>query len=603
MSAAILKERELSFLLYEMFETESLCDRDRYREHSRETIEAALDTARVVAERHLLPIRHTVDTTDPVFTGHSVSVQDEVKQAVAAIIDSGLASACADFEMGGMQLPELVNTVIYTWLTAAGSAASGYTALTNGNANLLQRYGTPEQIEQWVRPMREGRFAGTMALTEPGAGSGLADLCTSAEKAEDGTYRISGQKIFISGGDHDLNENIVHLVLARVKGAPAGTRGISLFIVPKFLVDPKTGELGARNEVHLSGLFHKMGGRGQTSTALNFGDQGGAVGYLVGEENRGLEYMFQMMNEARIMVGTGAAALALAGYEYSLAYANERPQGRLLSNRDPSSKPVNIIHHPDVRRMLLGQKALSEGAMALCLLGARLSDDIHTSDSESAREEAGILLDFLTPIIKTWSSEAGLAANDMAIQVLGGHGYINEHPVEMFYRDNRINPIHEGTTGIQSLDLLARKVPMNQMQGFRLLIQKIEATLFEAGEFSELTEFVEALRQAVENWESTTREIFESIGEASPELVFANSVSYLRGAGHIVAAWLWIRQGLIACRQLADEKLHQQEKDFYLGKRQAMVFFFRQELGKIYHWFGLARTLESSFHDMQPEWF
>ena len=338
--------------------------------------------------------------------------------------------------------------------------------------------------------MREGRFAGTMAMTEPGAGSGLADLTTSATAQDDGTYRISGNKIFISGGEHELNENIVHLVLARLKGAPKGIKGISLFIVPKFLVN-EDGSLGDRNEVVLAGLFHKMGGRGQTSCALNFGEDKGAVGYLVGEENRGLTYMFHMMNEARIMVGSSGAILALAGYQYSLEYARERPQGRLPSGKDPLAAPVNIIEHADVRRMLLAQKAYAEGAYALCLLGTQLADDLATAPTEEERQQAFTLLDFLTPIIKTWPSEYGPKANSLAIQVLGGHGYINEHPVELMYRDNRLNPIHEGTTGIQSLDLLARKLPQNNLAGYMACLAAMETTISEAAELPEIASFAE----------------------------------------------------------------------------------------------------------------
>jgi len=302
----------------------------------------------------------------------------EIKVALDAVVASGLADPAVDYEVGGMQLPAIAAAAVESYLTAAGSTTLGYILLTKANANLIEAHGSEEQKKTWVEPLRRGRFAGTMAMTEPGAGSGLADLSTSAERAADGTYRIRGNKIFISGGDHELNENIVHLVLARVKGAPRGIKGISLFIVPKFLVD-EDGNPGARNDVGLTGLFHKMGGRGQTSCALNFGEQDGAVGYLVGEENFGLRYMFHMMNEARTGVARGAAILALCGYRYSLDYARERPQGRLPSAKDPLSPPVSIIEHADVRRMLLAQKAYAEGAFALCLLGTQLADDEHTA--------------------------------------------------------------------------------------------------------------------------------------------------------------------------------------------------------------------------------
>jgi butyryl-CoA dehydrogenase len=525
----------------------------------------------------------------------------EIKRACDAVVEAGLAAPGADYDMGGMQLPAIVTSAAATYLTAAGSTILGYSGLTTANANLIDAYGTEEQKRTWVEPMRSGRFAGTMAMTEPGAGSGLADLITTAIKAEDGSYRLSGNKIYISGGDHDLNENIVHLVLARVKGAPRGTKGISLFIVPKILVN-EDGSLGARNDVALSGLFHKMGGRGQTSTSLSFGEKGGAVAYLVGEENKGLGYMFHMMNEARILVGTGAAALALTGYQYSLHYARERPQGRLPSCKDPLSPPVNIIEHADVRRMLLAQKAYAEGSYALCLLGSQLADDIHTAATVEEREHASILLDLLTPMIKTWPSEYGPRANSLAIQVLGGAGYTNEYPVEMFYRDNRLNPIHEGTTGIQSLDLLARKVPMKNMAGYRAVLAEMEKTIASAAEIDATAPFALQLTDALATLETTTTALLDAMSTRNIDLALSNSVKYLDLFGHVVIAWLWLKQGVVASRAL-ELKVHPDDADFYRGKQQAMRYFFNFELPEIYPWAKLLQRLDSTCYDMQSEWF
>ena len=384
MAAPILDQRDLDFLLYEVFDVESLATRERYSEHNRETFDAAITIAKQVAEKYFLPIRSKADTNQPMFENGIVSMIPEIKMGLDAVVASGLASARADYDLGGMQLPEAVASCTDAWLTAAASTSLGYVSLTTANANLIDAYGSQAQKDKWVLPMREGRFAGTMAMSEPNAGSGLADLTSSAQLNDDGSYAIVGNKIWISGGDHELNDNIVHLVLARVKGAPIGIKGISLFIVPKFLVNDD-GSLGERNDVALAGLFHKMGGRGQTSTALNFGENGGAIGYLVGDENKGLMYMFHMMNEARIMVGFSGAINALAGYRYSLDYAKERPQGRLPSCKDPLTPQVNIIEHADVRRMLLAQKAYAEGGFALCMFGAHLVDDIKTSDSPERR--------------------------------------------------------------------------------------------------------------------------------------------------------------------------------------------------------------------------
>ncbi len=600
MAAPLLCARDLQFMLYELFDSESLTQRPRYADHSVETFNAAIDTAQSIAEKYFLPIRKKVDEQQPTFDGKNVHMIPEIKVAVDAATQAGFVSSTSDYELGGMQLPLIVAGVASSYLSAAGSTTMGYLALSSANANLIENHGSAEQIETWVKPIRSGRFAGTMAMTEPSAGSGLADLTTTAIPAGDGTYRIRGNKIFISGGDHELNENIVHLVLARIKGAPAGVKGISLFIVPKILVNAD-GSLGERNDVALAGLFHKMGGRGQTSTALSFGENDGAVGYLVGEEHRGLSYMFHMMNEARVMVGTNAACTALTGYQYSLDYARERLQGRLPSCKDPSSAPVNIVEHADVRRMLLAQKAYAEGAFALCMLGSQLADDKNTALSEKERLDAHTLLDFLTPIIKTWPSEYGPKANDLAIQILGGHGYINEHPVEMFYRDNRLNPIHEGTTGIQSLDLLGRKLPMNNLAGYRAFLATVQSTIDEALT-GDLAPIADKLSGAVATLEKTTEHLLGAMLEKPIDLVMANSVKYLELFGHVVIAWLWLRQGLVAQSGLA-AKPHEADTHFYLGKLQAMKYFYNFELPLIDVWSKNLLDLDATFYEMDNNWF
>ena len=601
MPAPMMNERDLEFMLYELFDSELLVKRERYQDHDRQTFNEVINTAKTMAEKCFLPIRQKLDTHQPTFDGKKIHLIPELKTAFDAVIDSGIASATADYELSGMQLPPIVASVATSYLTAAGGTGMGYSALTSANCNLLQAHGSQVLIDTWVKPMRSGRFAGTMAMTEPGSGSGLGDLTTKAIKQDDGTYRISGSKIFISGGDHNLSENIVHLVLARLQGAPKGIKGISLFVVPKFLVNDD-GSIGADNEVALAGLFHKMGGRAQTSTALSFGEKNGSIGYLVGEENRGLSYMFHMMNEARIMVGTSAAVIATAGYQYSLDYAKNRPQGRLPSCKDPHSPMVDIIEHADVRRMLLAQKAYSEGAMALVLYGTQLSDDSHTADTKEAREYAHLLLDFLTPIIKTWPSEYGPKANDFAIQILGGHGYINEHPVEMFYRDNRLNPIHEGTTCIQSLDLLARKVPMNNLAGYLATLSEIDKTIAIAGDIEGLTVYADELSIALTTLKNTTTILLGAMQTENIDLVLSNSVKYLSLFGNVIIAWLWLKQGIVSQNALAKAPFDADEK-FYQGKLQAMKYFYRFELPEINVWAKILTELDSTSYDMQTDWF
>lgn len=601
MAVDMMNERDLEFMLYELFDSEALINRERYQDHDRHTFNEVINTAKAIAEKHFLPIRQKLDTHQPTFDGKKVHVIPELKPAIKAVNESGIGSATADYNLGGMQLPPIIASAAGSYLSVAGGTGIGYNMLTTANANLLQAHGSNELIKTWVKPMREGRFMGTMAMTEPGSGSGLGDLTTKAVKAADGTYRISGNKIFISGGDHDLSENIVHLVLARLQGAPKGVKGISLFVVPKFLLNDD-GCVGEYNEVALAGLFHKMGGRAQTSTALSFGEKNGSIGYLVGDENCGLKYMFHMMNEARIMVGTSGAVLAVAGYQYSLDYAKNRPQGRLPSCKDPLSPMVNIIEHADVRRMLLAQKSYAEGAMALVLYGTQLSDDENTAPTKEQREHAHILLDFLTPIIKTWPSEYGPKSNSYAIQILGGHGYINEHPVEMFYRDNRLNPIHEGTTGIQSLDLITRKVPMNKMQGYNATINEIIKTLEVAKQYNTLNEFVGQLEIAVKTLKLTTQSVLTSMSTTNIDLALANSVKYLELFGHVIIAWLWLKQGLVATKALAEQP-HQEDEYFYLGKLHALQYFYRFELPKIDLWSNILTSTDSTSFDMQAEWF
>jgi butyryl-CoA dehydrogenase len=601
MPAPILDQRDLEFMLYELFDSEQLCERERYSDHSRETFDAAIATGKVLAEKYFLPMQKKVDRNEPTFDGKTVTMIPEIKIAVDAVIESGMASSSADFELGGMQLPPLVASVASGYLSAAGSTAMGYIGLTNANANLIDAHGTAEQKKKWVEPMRAGRFSGTMAMTEPGAGSGLADLTSSAELNDDGTYSVKGNKVYISGGDHNLSENIIHLVLARIKGAPKGVKGISLFIVPKILVN-EDGSLGEPNDVVLAGLFHKMGGKAQTSCAMNFGEKGGAVGYLVGEEHKGLTYMFHMMNEARILVGTGASLTALTGYQYSLDYAKNRPQGRLPSNKNPTAPMVNIIEHADVRRMLLAQKAYAEGAYALCLLGTQLGDDALTAPIEQDRIDAFTLLDFLTPMIKTWPSEYGPKANYLAIQVLGGAGYTNEYPVEMFYRDNRLNPIHEGTTGIQSLDLLARKVPQNGLAGYNACLAAIQATIDIASQDEALSGFAQELSASIVTLKRVTETMLGGMMEKNIDLVLANSVAYLDLFGNVVMAWVWLKQGIAASKGLSASP-HESDENFYRGKLQALQYFYRFELPQIDAWAKLLTDFDDTTYEMKADWF
>ncbi|MFI1434346.1 acyl-CoA dehydrogenase [Streptomyces lydicus] len=598
MDSVLLSRRDLDFLLHDWLDVTALTRRPRYADHDRDTFDAVLDLSEAIATRHFAPHNKKNDAEEPRFDGERVHIIPEVKEALQVFAEAGLTGAAMDYEIGGQQLPAVVANACTAWFQAANISTSAYPFLTVGNANLLQAHGSKEQIDTYVRPMVEGRFFGTMCLSEPQAGSSLADITTRAEPQGDGTYRISGTKMWISGGDHDLSENIVHLVLAKIPGGPAGVKGISLFIVPKFLVEPD-GTLGERNDVVLAGLNHKMGYRGTTNTLLNFGEgrytpdgAPGAVGYLVGEAHQGLAYMFHMMNEARIGVGQGAAALGYTGYLHALDYARTRPQGRPLTDKDPSAPQVPIIEHSDVRRMLLAQKSYAEGALALVLYCSRLLDEECTAERESERARARLLLDVLTPIAKSWPSQWCLAANDLAIQVHGGYGYTREYNVEQFYRDNRLNPIHEGTHGVHGLDLLGRKVVMGGGAGLRLLLDTLAATTARAAAAGgEAAELGARLEQSAARVERTTATLWS---RADPATALANASVYLEAVGHVVLAWIWLEQFLA----LGDDR-----DDFREGKRQAARYFFRWELPRTGPQFDLLDSLDRTTEGCRPEWF
>ncbi|WP_447791926.1 acyl-CoA dehydrogenase [Pseudomonas farris] len=603
MESLILSRRDLSFLLYEWLEVENLLQRPRFADHSRETIDAALDTYESIATRLFAPHNKANDQYEPSFDGKRVTVNPAIAPALKAFADAGLMAACQDYELGGMQLPSCIERAGFAYLVAANAASIAYAFLTIANLNLQLAHGSTEQIRRYVQPMLQGRFFGTMCLSEPQAGSSLADIRTRAVAKDDGSYRLFGNKMWISAGEHEIAENIVHLVLAKIQDAdgqlPAGVGGISLFVVPKYLIEDDSGALGPRNDVVLAGLNHKMGYRGTTNCLLNFGEgkhlpggHGGAVGHLVGEPGSGLAYMFHMMNEARIGVGLGAAALGYTGYLHALDYARSRPQGR-TSRGAPAQTP--IIGHADVRRMLLAQKAYAEGGMALVLFCARLSDEQQTDSSPEARKQAEYLLDLLTPIAKSWPSQWCLAANDLAIQVHGGYGYTRDYNVEQFYRDNRLNPIHEGTHGIQGLDLLGRKVNQHEGAGLRLLGQRIEQTVEAASVDGELAGHGREL-EAV--WTRLVNLTVSLNACEDSALRLANASAYLELFGHVVLAWIWLSQAVAVSRDGSPA-----DADFRAGKRQACHYFFQWELPKTSAWFAVLDLPDDTCLNMRDAWF
>jgi len=579
----VFDPQETAFLLHRVVGIDRLLQTPRYAHLDVETLDGVFDSAAAVAERYFLNHHRISDTEEPEVVDGRVVLPAAVGEACHAYVEAGLMRLQQPLDDGGMQLPWSAAMAVASFFQAANISTQAYLTLTAAAGNLLAKYGTQAQQQRYLEPMREGRFFGTMALSEPQAGSSLADIRTAATPNPDGSYSITGTKQWISGGEHELTENIVHLVLAKIKGAPAGVRGISLFIVPRYRVE-EDGRPGADNHVRLVSLLHKMGYRGITSTILGFGEAGQCQGFLVGEPHQGLKYMFHMMNEARIGVGLSAAALAYAGYRHSLDYARTRLQGRAPDAKDPATPMRPIIEHADVRHQLLRQKAFAEGGLALALDCAALCDDVETATTPQAQDDLLLLLDLLTPIAKAWPSQFCLEANSLAIQVLGGYGYTRDYPVEQYYRDNRLNAIHEGTNGIQGLDLLGRKVHAGGGRALQLLGERIAATVAQARAAAQsapadtaaaLTAHAQQLEQATARLAEVTAHLAR-LGAQDPRIMLVDSSQYLTLFGHTVVAWLWLRQALAA--QAALNAGAGVREAYYRGKLAACRYFFRWEL-------------------------
>ncbi len=601
----------LDFLLYEWLEVGQLTRRSRFGDHSPETFASVLDTCERIARDKFAPFNREADTHEPHFDGEKVVLPPSSHEASRAYVESGMLAATQDHEQGGMQLPCVIEKAANSFFSKASIGLGGGAMLTSGNANLLLAHGSPKQKEVFARNELSGRFFGTMCLSEPQAGSSLSDIVTRAVPDGDDyeadplgpRYRLRGNKMWISNGEHELAENIVHLVLAKIPGPDGalvpGIKGISLFVVPKRLVDANGELTGERNDVALAGLNHKLGYRGIPNTLLNFGEgkypvrgAAGAIGYRVGAPGEGLRCMFHMMNEARIAVGLGAVMLGYAGFEASLEYALGRPQGRSMgpTGKDPTQPQVPIIEHADVKRMLLAQKSYCEGALALGLYCAKLVDEQQTG---SNAELATSLLELLTPIAKSWPSEWCLEANSLAIQIHGGYGYTRDYPVEQYWRDNRLNMIHEGTHGIQGLDLLGRKVLMDGGKALSLLAATINATIERALQTPEWAEPANALASALKHLGTTTKSAWAT---GVPEEALANATPYLQGFGHTVIAWIWLDVALQARASAAPQAVRQ-------GLLSAARYFFRYELPRVPAWLNVVQSRDDTCRAMQPDWF
>ncbi len=584
MSEKFVSRRNLEFLLYETHNVERLSNLAYYEDHTRETYQLVLDTAQKLARDILYPYLGEMDKKAPFMDNGSVKVHPVVKSMMKEWGDGGWIGASMPYEVGGQQLPSIVSTACNFVFAAANFSSTGFPLLTSGAAHLLLSFGCEDMKEIYIPRMLAGEWQGTMALTEPQAGSSLSDIVTRAEPTDKGYYKIRGQKIFISAGDHDGAENIIHMMIARIKGAPPGVKGISLFLVPKKRISGD-GSLES-NDVTVATVYHKLGYRGCPITQLSLGENDDCRGYLVGDANKGLSYMFQMMNEARLGVGMQATAIASAAYYNALDYARERPQGRKPSGKDTNLPQIPIIEHADIRRMLLFQRAVVEGSLSL-ILQCCMYADLDRQRRDEAGDRYALLLDILTPVAKTYPSETGIISVSQGLQILGGYGYCQEFPLEQYYRDIRIHTIHEGTTGIQAMDLLGRKVLYKEGKALKIYIEELQASINSAALISELKPYSDRLKEAVEVIRKVTMGRIEVAMKGNTEAFLADATLYLEMFGLVTIAWQWLIQGTVAQKALESD-CSATDKEFYQGKFHTMKYFFHYELPKIQ---GLASRL------------
>lgn len=584
MAEKFFSERNLKFLLYEVFDIEGLAKIPYFEDHSRESFDMALETAARIGRDMLFPHFVEMDKEPPRLENGEVKVHPMIKDFLKECGDGGWLSSIFSYDVGGQQLPMTLAFACNFIFSSANFSAAVYAGLVTGAAHLILSFGTDELKEKYIPPMLEGRWGGTMALTEPQAGSSLGDVTCTAYPTEEGYYKLRGQKIFISGSDHDCVDNVVNMVLARTDGAPPGLKGLSLFLVPKLRIEGD-GSL-VRNDINVAGMYHKMGYKGCPILQLSMGDDDDCRGYLVGEENRGLFHMFQMMNEARLMVGVQAVSIASAAYYAALEYAKERPQGREIMEKDPLKSQIPIIEHADVKRMLLFQRAVIDGSLSLIFQSTKYEDLMRNGD-EGDGERYKFLLDILTPVAKTYPSEMAIHSVSQGLQCLGGYGYCDEFPLEQYYRDVRIHPIHEGTTGIQGMDLLGRKVVMKDGRAFNYYLEELEKTMVEANKVEGLKPYAERLDKAVGVLKEVTASLVGFALKGEIERYLSDAVLYLEMFGLITVAWQWLLQGVAADKALKSNPA-QADVKFYEGKLITMKYFFHYELPKIE---GLASRL------------
>ena len=589
MSNPLIPDREVAFLLDEVLDVGALCALPAFADHSRETFEMFLRSCRELARDVLLPSYRPMDEHAPQFANGRVKIHPAMREIWPRLVELGILTATRAPEDGGAQLPAAVAMLGNAYLMAGNLSAVSYAGLTHGAAHLIETFGDERLKRDYMDKMFAGEWTGTMALTEPQAGSSLADVQTRAKPTSGGHHLISGSKVFITGGDQDLTENIVHLVLARIDGAPTGTKGVSLFCVPRLRLE---GAGLTDNDVATAGAFHKMGWRAIPSCALNFGERSDCHGWLVGQAGRGLNHMFQMMNEARLGVGAHAMATASVAYQESLEYAKVRPQGR--KGKDASTPQVPIIEHADVRRMLLRQKAIVEGALSLLVSTARFHDLAkHAGDAN-----AQLLLDLLTPVAKTFASEYGFESNALSVQIHGGYGYTSEYRPEAWLRDQKLNTIHEGTSGIQSMDLLGRKVMLNGGAALVAFNQAVHATIERAAKAGVDARWSGALSEALTAVNDLTAHLGGVGAKGDVEGMLLHSADYMQLFSIVVVAWQWL-----AHAAASKESRKPASETFYAGKLAAAQYWMATELPRVQQLAALCKSGENSYLNIEADSF
>ncbi|UJR85005.1 acyl-CoA dehydrogenase [Sandaracinus amylolyticus] len=584
----LVSDRFVDFLLYDVLDAPSLTTLPAFADHERETFDLWLGACRRLAREVLFPTYRVMDEAPPRLEHGQVHVHPAMRAIWKELAELGVIASTRPASVGGQQLPLTVSTLASAYLMAGNLSAYGYAGLTTGAAHLIEAFGDAWTKETFMAPLYEGRWTGTMTLTEPQAGSSLADVQTRATRTDQGHFLLRGAKVFISGGDHDVTDNVVHLVLARIDGAPAGTKGISLFAVPK---RRREGDAWVDNDVSISGVIHKIGWKGLPSVALALGDRNDCHGWLIGAENSGLRCMFQMMNEARLMVGVNATATASVAFHESLAYARERTQGRPLGVVDATTPPVPLIEHPDVRRMLLRQKAIVEGALCLLATSAKYADLAEHATDPAVRERSRLLLDLLTPMAKSFPAEYGFESNALAVQIHGGYGYSSEYLPESWLRDQKLNSIHEGTTGIQSLDLLGRKVVAGGGAAMMAWREEILSDCARADEAGVDRARTQSVRDALERVVALTGALGARGMKGDVNGMLAHSADYLQLASILAVAWMWTRmRAAVAGRDEA----------FARAIDRAAMYWIATEVPRIEVLARLCESAEPSYLGLDP---